>query len=169
MENIYDQAWTAAHESLSGNEDMSDEEKGKALACIGVYLAFTTGHETCAMVDTTVQHLVSAEYEASQAEEWTEEEVKELYSWYEGYSTLCGERPTYEEPQAEEQQTEEEMTEEEQTGEEQTEEQTGEEQTEEQTEEEQTEEEQTEEVTQEEEPQVEETQEGETQEEDTSA
>ena len=156
MENIYDQAWTAAHESLSGNEDMSDEEKGKALACIGVYLAFTTGHETCAMVDTTVQHLVSAEYEAGQAEEWTEEEVKELYSWYEGYSNLCGERPTYEEPQAEEEQTEEE-----QTGEEQTEE--------EQTEEEQTEEEQTEEETQEEEPQVEETQEEETQEEDTSA
>lgn len=159
MENIYDQAWTAAHESLSGNEDMSEEEKGKALACIGVYLAFTTGHETCAMVDTTVQHLVSAEYEASQAEEWTEEEVKELYSWYEGYSNLCGERPTYEQPQAEEQQTEGEMTEEEQTGEEQTEEQTDQEQTEEQTEEE----------TQVEETQVEETQEGETQEEDTSA
>jgi outer membrane biosynthesis protein TonB len=164
MENIYDQAWTAAHESLSGNEDMSDEEKGKALACIGVYLAFTTGHETCAMVDTTVQHLVSANYEANQSEEWTEDEVKKLYSWYEGYSTLCGERPTYEEPQAEEEQTEGEMSEEEQTGEEQSEEQTEEEQTEEvQTEE------QTEEETQEEEPQVEETQEEETQEEDTSA
>ena len=81
---------------------MSDDDKGHALACIGVYLAYTTGHETCDMVDTTVQHLVGAGHEASNAEEWTEGEVKELYTWYEGYSTLCGERPVYEEAQTEE-------------------------------------------------------------------
>lgn len=97
MENIYNQAWTAAHDSLDANEDMSDEEKGQALACIGVQLGFTTGHETCNLVDTTVQHLVEDGHDASDAEEWTEEEVKELYTWYEGYNSLCGERPTYEE------------------------------------------------------------------------
>lgn len=96
MENTYNQAWMAAHDSLAGHEDMSDEDKGQALACIGVHLAFTTGHETCDMVDNTVQHLVDAGHEASDAEGWTEEEVKELYTWYEGYDSLCGERPTYE-------------------------------------------------------------------------
>jgi len=97
MENIYNQAWTAAHDSLDGNEDMSDDEKGQALSCIGVQLAFTTGYETCDMVDTTVQHLVDAGHDSTNAEEWTEEEVKELYTWYEGYTSLCGERPTYQE------------------------------------------------------------------------
>ena len=92
---------------------MSDDDKGHALACIGVYLAYTTGHETCDMVDTTVHHLIGAGHEASDAEEWTEEEVKELYTWYEGYSTLCGERPVYEEAQTEEEMQEGEAVEEE--------------------------------------------------------
>lgn len=87
----------AAHDSLMHNDHMSDEEKGQALACIGVQLGYTTGHETCDMIDTTVQHLVDAGHDSTHAEEWTEEDVKELYSWYEGYNSLCGERPMYEE------------------------------------------------------------------------
>lgn len=56
--------------------------QGKILACIGANLGYTTGVETCEIIEMTVKALVATGVSKTNARTWANEGLKGIYSWY---------------------------------------------------------------------------------------
>lgn len=67
---------------------------GPTTICIAFDAGVSTGKDTCWLINNIVREAVKEGVPQYKAEKWTERAVHKRYTWYQGYESLCGKRPS---------------------------------------------------------------------------